>query len=321
MWHSVFFILGRIARLMVRTGQWGLLQTRSQERRSGFGKRGHGGKPLARLTGLADHRVAGAVVAAAVETSRALLNRPSVRVSVEAAVLKLLRGTGEPSQIVEPVRDSALRIALLLQERGCVPQRIAVDGLPGSGKSSLARALADRLGLKWKSLDHENMNVPRDFSREHTVYEHHRLLRTQNVDHFDVIVYADEFVTVSKTRVLQRARTETRAGLMIDMLDYEKLQKIGNLAFRVCRGELIPIPGTRLLVKIRPPAGFGATENLVSRLRAAGYDLQNLEKEEMLFLLLYGKRQCGLRAYFLPGAYTEEFLQGLVAGMREYFAE
>ena len=260
-------------------------------------------------------------MAAAVETGRALLTRPSIRASLEATVLKLLQGAGERRPVIESVRDSALRIALLLQERGSVPLRIGVDGLPGSGKSALALALADRLGMKWKPLDHENMDVPRDFSQERTIYEHHRLLRTQDVDIFDAIVHVDESVTVCKARILQRAREEARESLIIDVLDFEKLQKIGKLAFRVCRGEPISIPGSRLLMKIRPPQGFGTTENLVSRLRVSGHDAHALEKEEMLFLLRYGKRRSGLLAYFVPGAYTEELLRGLLAGLREYYAE
>ncbi len=159
-----------------------------------------------------------------------------------------------------------------------------------------------------------------DFTQERTIYEQHRLFRTQDVDVFDVLVFIDEPVEVSKARVLQRAKEETRESLIIYALDYEKLKKIGKLAFDACEGEPISIPRSSLLVKIRPAGGFHATENIVSRLGDAGHDARNMAKEEMLFLLAYGRPRSGLIAYVVPGAFNHELLQGLLAGMREYVA-
>ncbi len=105
------------------------------------------------------------------------------------------------------------------------------------------------------------------------------------------------------------------------MLDYDKLEKIGQLAFEVCDGGAIAIPGSGLLVKFRPPEGYRAVENLVRRLHAGGHDPEGMGKEEMLFLLVYGRPRGGLMAYFRPGAYNEELLCGLLAGLRGYLAE
>ena len=266
-------------------------------------------------------RLWGAVVVGAAETGRAMLGRPSVRASLEAALLKVVGGTGEGFPSIEAARDSARQIPLILQDRGIVPDRIGVDGLPGSGKSTLARALAEELDFQWESLDHENMDVPRDFAPQRTVYEHHRLFRTQDVDAFDAIVYVDEPVDTCKARILQRTRTEARAALIIDVLDYDKLKTIGKAAFDVCEGESVSIPGGRLLVKVKPPQGFRAVENIENRLRAAGHDAPREAKETMLFLLVYGRPASGLMAYFLPGAYNDELLRGFLAGMRTYLAE
>jgi hypothetical protein len=250
-----------------------------------------------------------------------MMNRPGVRTSLEAAALGLLGGSGEQFQSVEAARENAAGIVSNLRKARIVPNRLGVDGLPGSGKSTLARALADKLCVKWVSLDHENMDVPRDFAPERAVHEHQRLLRTQDVDAFDVIIYVDEPVELSKARVLQRARTEARGSVIIDVLDFDKLKKIGKLAFDVCEGETVSIPGGSLLMKVRPPGGFRAIENTVSRLRAAGYDAEGMGKEEMLFLLACGRPRSGLKAYFLPGAYNEELLRGLLAGIRRYWSE
>jgi hypothetical protein len=74
-------------------------------------------------------------------------------------------------------------------------------------------------------------------------------------------------------------------------------------------------------MKVRPPQGFHAIENIVSRLHAAGHDAEGMGKEEMLFFLVYGRPRSGLMAYFLLGAFNEELLSGLLAGIRRYLSE
>ena len=319
MWRELFAALGTAARLMA--GATGLARSPRHSRAStarGGRQDRDGNNLLAELPNLIHSRVAGAGVAAAVETGLAMLNRPGVRASLEAVVLNLLGNAGEQFQSQEVVRGHADSIARILRQRGIVPNRIGVDGLPGSGKSTLARALAEKLDMKWQSLDHANMNVPQGLTRQGTIYEHQRLLRTQDVDVFDAIVYVDEPVEVSRARVLRRARTEGRQALIIDVLDYSKLKEIGKRAFDVCDGDPISIPRSHLLMNVRPPQGFRAIENTASRLHAAGHNSEGMSKEEMLFLLFDGRTRSGLSAYVLPGAYKEELLRGLLAGARRY---
>ena len=104
---------------------------------------------------------------------------------------------------------------------------VCITGVSGSGKSTLARALADRLGLQWQCLDHMDMNKPIDFSKDQTIYEHHRLLRTQDVDIFDALIYIDEPVEVSRQKVLMRKR----GGYLVDMMNYEMMKRVGAKAF------------------------------------------------------------------------------------------
>jgi len=236
-------------------------------------------------------------------------------------LLRAFRGPCEQFRQTAEAQRQAAEVVRVLQGRRVVPSRIGVDGLPGSGKSTLSRALADALGFEWRSLDHQNMNAPRDFTLGRAIYEHHRLLRTQEVDVFDAIIYVDERVDVSKARILERARPEARRAVNIDVLDFQKLRTIGKLAFEVCDGVSIPIPGSTLVMKIRPPGGFNAVDNIVSRLHTAGHDAAWTCKEEMLFLLAYAKARSGLLAYFLPGAFNEELLTGLLAGVRTYLGE
>lgn len=319
MWRKTFTVLGVAARLateaigLARAPGHGRART---DRGPRHGRNGY--SLLAELPNLTQSRVAGAGVVAAVETGRAMLNRPGVWTTLEALLPELVGNTGKQFQSQEVVRGHAESIARILLQRGIVPNRIGVDGLPGSGKSTLARALAKKLDMKWQSLDHANMNIRQDFAREGTIYEHHRLLRTQDVDVFDAIIYVDEPVEVCKARIIRRAVTEGRQALIVDVLDYRKLKEIGKRALDVCDGDPISIPQSQLLIKVRPPQGYRAIENIASRLRAAGHNSEGMSKEEMLFLLFDGRARSGLNAYSLPGAYNEELLRGVLAGARRY---
>ena len=253
------------------------------------------------------------VASAAFRRMRAVLILSGMQLFFDA-LLRMLRSRSGPS----PVEKQAERVAQLLRERGVIPNRFGIDGLPGSGKSTLARLLAERLGMEWKSLDYKNLGLPGILGQGRTIYEHHRLLRTQDVDAFDAIVYIDEPFERSRAKVLRRGR-----GLILAaVLDYDKLKKVGKLAFDVCEGEPVRIPKSDLVLKIKPPKGFRAVENITSRLGSApsqskgdaGFDTSGMSKEEMLFVLAHGKRQEGLTAYLLPLTYLAR-MGSLVAAL------
>jgi len=127
-----------------------------------------------------------------------------------------------------------------------------VDGIPGSGKSTLAAALARKLDMAVECLDHKNMDQAIRFDKDRAIYEHHRLLRTQDIDGFDVIVYIDEPVEISRQKVLQRKR----GGYLVDVMNYERLQAVGRKAFSMAAGECITIEGSGAKVKVRAESGF-----------------------------------------------------------------
>ncbi|MDC0358050.1 hypothetical protein OAO01_04470 [Oligoflexia bacterium] len=322
MWQGIFYTLGRMSRVADRSRLLKVAQACMRVKLpEGKGDNLDWNKLLKEFSDVNAERLSKAAVAGMVETVQALLNRPSVRASLEAVVLKTLGDVDHGLQPPAAVREQADLIADILKQKGIIPERIGVDGLPGSGKSTLSRALATRLGLKWRSLDHENMNAQQDFAQQHTIYEHQRLFRTQNIDAFDVIVYVDEPVKVAMDRVMQRATEEGREALIIDVLDYDKLKQVGKLAFDICEGETVSIPNSNLRLKLRASEGFGAEKNIIKRLQASGYDTEGFNKEELLFLSLYGSAQSGLLAYFQPEAFSGELLVGLRAGLERYLEE
>ena len=217
----------------------------------------------------------------------------------------------EPSTPNSAVWEQAMQISDILRQLEIDPLRIGIDGLPGCGKRSLASALASLLEMRWKTLEDEELVTRGALDESGTIYEHHRLFRTQDVEAFDVIIHSDEPVKRSWSRLFDR-KLDTVTGIM---LDHRRLQEIGGVAFEVCGGEQLAIPGGDFVVKVKPPGGFRARENIMSRLAAKGLDGANLGKEESLFLLVCGRRPEGVKSYVLGPARADSPVGRLIAGL------
>lgn len=261
---------------------------------------------------LENENIVPAVLTGASVTIGKILKRPGIQASIES----LIPISGNPEgEIPSEALVNAEKIVRLLEFNNISPKRIGVDGVPGSGKTSLSRALATLTGMKWRTLDHENLDIPCDLSEMSTIYEHHRLFRTQDIDNFDVIVYIDEPVELSKNKVLKRKGR--RSGVIVDVLDYRKLKRVGKLAFEFADEESFEIPDSYIRLKIRPENGYKLMENII-------FELENRNitvvakwhaKEELLFLLAYGQLKKGLSAYIDFAAYNRDLLDGIKAGM------
>ncbi|KJR43212.1 hypothetical protein MCHI_000892 [Candidatus Magnetoovum chiemensis] len=245
------------------------------------------------------------------ETAQAISRRPGIRASLDSLIMKAFNGAAENDSSAEEINLYAQEIVRLFHVKHLHPKRIAIDGVPGSGKSTLARLLADKLDFQWRCLDHEDMDIPIDFSSGHTIYEHHRLLRTQNIDRFDVIIYIDEPVEISKAKVLSRKR----GGYLIDIMNYDMLKQIGQKAFNIADGEEFNIEDSYIKIKFKPHGGYRADDNIAEELRQKGIDAPNLTKEELLFLSIYNEPKKGFSAYINSNAYTKELLTGIKNGI------
>lgn len=244
-------------------------------------------------------------------TASNLLARPTVQSTVRGLVRKLVTGSREkPYREIPSVERTAEQIVKLLAGRISEPACLGIDGIAGSGKSTLGRSLSKKLNLKWRTLYAREMDRPIAFERG-TIYENIRLLRTQDIDAFDAVFYIDIPARQARSRVIERDRD----GALADVLDFEKLKRLGDLAFEVAGGELIEIPGSSVRMKIRPPEGFRANQTISAQLAKAGLPHDSLSKEEMIFLLRDGQAQKGIRPYLKLGAYNPEILSGLLAGL------
>ena len=260
----------------------------------------------------------GAALVATADFGRRVLSRSTVQASIQATTARWLHIDHEEYCPIKSVDSCADKVAMIFKKDGLTVNRLAVSGIPGSGKSTLARALSSRLDMQWQSLDHENMNIPLDLTQAKTIYDHHRLLQTQDLELFDAILFRDATIDEAKANILKRTQCG-RGGIIVDTLDFEKLQTISKLAFDVCEGEAIGLPDSNVVMKKRPAGGFRAGENLMKRVQGQDLtqvDFSGMKKEEQHFYVAYRKPQYGLSAYFLFGAYNEELLKGLEAGFK-----
>jgi hypothetical protein len=249
--------------------------------------------------------------AAGLALAKGVLNKPGMGAYLEYQSERIFQGWSEDDNCPEGASLTADAIVSLLKSKGLSPNRIAVDGVPGSGKSTLAAALARRLAMTTECLDHKNMDQAISFDMDRVIYEHHRLLRTQDIDGFDVIVYIDERVEISRQKVLQRKR----GGYLLDIMNYDRLKAVGHKAFSVAAGECIAVEDSFVQVKIRPKGGFMCLENIEMELLAKGLSSKGLNKEQALFLCVEGKPRKGFSAYLNPHAYDRELLMILRQGL------
>lgn len=233
-----------------------------------------------------------------------LMAKESIKSAIRGRIRKLITGNAEkPYRDVQAVEVYTDRIMDILNQKRILPQNIGIDGPPGSGKSTLGRSIAKRTGLKWRTLYLKELNQPYNF-KPGRIYENIRLLRTQNIDNFDLIIYIDCPVGEAQYRVIERDRN----GALADYIDFKKLKKIGDVAFEMADGEEIMIPMSPIRIKIRPDKGYRDIENIRMEVRSKGFDVERFSKEELLFLNCYGEPKSGILPYINWGAYNIELL-------------
>jgi len=231
------------------------------------------------------------------------LRKPELRANVH----DLFTGSGtveekdKAAPIPEPAMSMASQIGQALAERGLDPRtlRIAVDAPPGTGKTTLSRALAQQLGVKHYGLDWLPGNrwkrffggshiedMPRG-PRAGEVLEHYNLLRSYDPELFDAAIHIRKDPAEVKQQLIQRGRSAGAAAI----LDYDKANRVGDLAFDTLSGDAIDL-GNGVVMKLRPREGWGAAR-LDEQLRSLGVDPARLTRHEKLLSLSEGQKTIG----------------------------
>jgi hypothetical protein len=256
-------------------------------------------------------KAGGTVLSELADMARSFVQKPAVEANFKH--LFFPKKTGVYSvQKVKVAEENADWIVNYFKENRLKPSRIGIDGLPGSGKSTLAEALSTRMKMQWISLDYQMPEGKFFFKVNSAVYEHHRLLRTQNPDAFDVILFMDLPTETIKSQIIERGE----GAVNIELFDFELMQEIGKMAFELSCGQAIQISGTNLLMKVKPKGGFGFEKNLLEKLKAKNLEApMSLTQEEKLFLLIKGEPRKGLSGYHKGGQYARELFENVMQKM------
>ncbi len=241
-------------------------------------------------------------------TLKNLLNRSTIRSAIAGQIRKALTGSREkPYRPVPEVERQADKIMeIFLKDSKTFPDTICIDGPPGSGKSTLGRALAERCGLEWRTIFWHEIKKPFPF-KSGRVYENIRLIRTQDIEIFDCVIYMDCPGEEAQARVISRDRN----GALADVVNFSILKTVGDAAFDMLDGNTISMEGSRIKLKRKPENGYRDLDELKIRLWNRGIDTEGLSKEELLFIYCYGDSRNGIKPYLKLGAYNEEIFSGL----------
>ena len=244
-------------------------------------------------------------------TTYNMLSKKTVQSFFRGQLRKFKTGSREKEyQIIESVERNADQVIECFEKNGINPSKICIDGIPGSGKSTLGRAIARKTGFRLKTLKWHEMSEPFKFESE-IIYENCRLLRTQNIEFFDVVLYIDCPANLAKNQIIERDRN----GMLADVVNLDIMKKIGDTAFDMLDGETIFIKDSFIKLKIRPQKGYNDINNLKYLLFNEGIDLEQkkFSKEQMLYMLCFGKPKQGFKAYVNLDAYNKEILAGINA--------
>ncbi len=230
-------------------------------------------------------------------------NKPAIRSNIKNLMESkgTIKEKDQAAALPEPVLNQAAAVHQHLADRGIDPStlRIAVDAPPGSGKTTLSRALAQKMNLKHYGLDwlphnklHSMMGggaiekMPHP-PRAGEVVEHFNLLRTHDPELFDAVFHISKDPEEIKKQLLNRGRS---AGVSTFM-DYDKSLALGRLAFDSLNGETVDL-GNGTMMKLRPREGWGG-EKLDAQLQQMGIDPSKLSRHEKLLSIHAGKAQHG----------------------------
>jgi broad-specificity NMP kinase len=239
-------------------------------------------------------------------TGIVLARRPGVRSALAHSIKSIGKGGSRAVAATEAlppeVVTQAKAIAQGLRKSGIDPSkaRIAIVATPGTGKSTLARALQQEAGVQVLNLDKarggglKGERALRYLRDQHggvmpagAVLEQTYLPHSVSLDQFDAVIKLERPVEEIHKSLLKRGK----GAFQMDYVDYEKLQKQLREGFGAIKGKELSFGG-RAQVKIRGAESFNMERGLAERAQRLGLDLGEfsaLTRPQQLASLAEGK--------------------------------
>lgn len=201
---------------------------------------------------------------------------------------KNTRDIAAKEAIPAEVRTQAKQIANQLRRSGIDPSKakIGIIATPGTGKSTMARALSEELGVKSLNLDGVSRRLIKgDTAQKYlqaqhggkmpkgAILEQTYMPHTSDLDMFDVVVKLER----PEGEIIKSLHKRGRGAFQADYVDYKKLQGEIGEAFNSLNARTIDLGG-RAKIKVRGNSGFGFKSGLMQRARAKGLDLNAFAK-------------------------------------------
>jgi dephospho-CoA kinase len=212
-----------------------------------------------------------------------------------------------PEEIRQQIRAAAVKVRKQLEAAGIDPSqaRIAVSGAGSTGKSTVAKEIADELGLTHRDLDWEVSKLTHllGLARAQrkmqfapgTVAEQIHLVNNVNPDLFDAIIRVHR----APKEVAEQALKRGRGAFQLAAMDYPRLHSAIEAGFKHTEGPIARV-GKGIESKVRPPEGFQSEALLDEALQRLGINPEGLKRHQKILSLVKERRTRAIGGGNLP---------------------
>jgi len=224
--------------------------------------------------------------------------KPGIRKHLLNELKAMGRGGGRAAERAAGISVGAIadakKVADQIARAGLDPAkiRIGISGTGGTGKSTLAKALAQQLGFK-DAFTRKGTQVlagkqiPGHIAAQKNlapgIYEQTHLLNRVNPDKFDIIIRMHKDPATIKKQIMTRGR----GAAQWDLVNYPKFHRSIEEGVKNTKGKILK-PAGNIDMKIKPEGGFQADKLLDTALKRQGVDPSGLSREAKIYASMKG---------------------------------